>query len=233
MIWKDIEVSECSTFFKYNGQNIFNKTFKEVLKFHSEGLAPVCDETGWYHIDINGNPIYKERYDRVFGYYFFKAAVILNGFWFHIDVKGNRCYNEKYAWVGNFQENVCTVRNSDGQYFHIDANGKILYSDRYRYSGDFKDGFAVVKLQNGLCKHINKTGTALNGKLFLNLGVYHKSFATAKDENGWFHIDKTGKQLYTERYHSIEPFYNGFSLVETHDNKQIVINENGEVAVNI
>lgn len=233
MNWKDIEVSECSTFFKYRGQKLFNKTFSEVLKFHSEGLAPVCDETGWYHIDIKGDPVYKVRYDRVFGYYFSKAAVILNGFWFHIDIKGNRCYNEKYAWVGNFQENVCTIRNSDRQYFHIDSNGKKLYFDSYRYSGDFKDGFAVVKLQNGLCKHIDKEGTALNGKLFLDLGVYHKSFATAKDENGWFHIDKKGNQLYSERYISIEPFYNGFSLVECFDNKKQVIDERGEVAIEI
>ncbi|MGM0582796.1 MAG: WG repeat-containing protein [Bacteroidota bacterium] len=233
MNFKDIKVSECGTFFLYKGQRIFNKFFKEVLKFHSEGLAPVCDDTGWYHIDVNGTPLYKERYDRVFGYYYSKAAVIFDGLWFHVDIKGEKCYNEVYAWVGNYQENVCTVRNLDDQYFHIDANGEKLYLDTYRYAGDFKDGFAVVKLKNGKCKHINKSGDDLNGKLFFNLGVFHKSFATAKDKKGWFHIDKKGNPLYDERYLMVESFYNGFSLVETFDNEQLVIDESGEVVVNI
>ena len=51
------------------------KTFKNRLKFHAPGLAPVEDETGWYHIDTNENAIYPERYSRAFGYYDGLAAV--------------------------------------------------------------------------------------------------------------------------------------------------------------
>jgi hypothetical protein len=233
MNWKEIEISECSTFFMHKGQKLFNTSFKKVLNFHSEGLAPVFDETGWYHIDLNGDAIYDKRYDRTFGYYFGKSAVILNGIWYHIDTSGNRCYKEEYAWVGNFQENICTVRNFENQYFHINKNGNNIYQDKFKYAGDFKDGFAVVKLEGGMCKHIDKTGKDLNGKLYFNLGVFHKSYATAKDEKGWFHINKKGDQLYHERYLSVEPFYNGFSLAETFDNKHIVIDEDGHVIVNI
>jgi hypothetical protein len=59
------------------------------------------------------------------------------------------------------------------------------------------------------------------------LGVFHKNYATAKDKNGWFHINKNGNELYKERYLMIEPFYNGFSLVETFKSKKQIIDEKG------
>ena len=233
MKYNKIKISEDETHFIYNGKKLFDKDFKQVLKFHAEGLAPVCDETGWYHIDMQGNAIYKERYDRAFGYYFEKATVIKNNEWFHIDIHGNKIYNRKFAWCGNFQENICTVRDFDNKYFHIDGNGNEIYLEKYRYAGDFKDGFAVVKLENGLCKHIDKKGKALNDNFFVDLGVFHKSFATAKDKNGWFHIDKNGNELYSERYLMVEPFYNGYALVENFENKKLIIDETGKGIIKI
>ncbi len=233
MKYNEVKISMNETYFIYKGKKLFNKTFKQVLKFHSEGLAPVCDETGWYHINLEGHPAYNERYDRVFGYYFGKAAVIKNGKWFHIDVNGKRIYKQNYAWCGNYQENVCTVRDFEGNYFHIDHVGNRLYTQKYRYAGDFKDGYAVVRLKNGLFKHIDKNGKDLNRKLFLDLGVFHKSYATAKDKKGWFHINRNGDPLYNQRYAMVEPFYNGCALVETFDNEKIIINEKGIVSMQI
>ena len=74
------------------------------------GIAPVKDETGAYHIDENGQDLYKQRYSRVFGFYCNRASVINDEAWFHIDEKGNRIYSNSYTWTGNFQENSCTVR---------------------------------------------------------------------------------------------------------------------------
>jgi hypothetical protein len=67
----------------------------------------------------------------------------------------------------------------------------------------------------------------LNNKTFLDLGVFHKNFATAKDKDGWFHIDKSGNELYKKRYSYIEPFYNGFALVTDFEMNKSVINEKG------
>lgn len=62
------------------------KIFKNRLKFHPPGLAAVEDESGWYHIDINENAIYSERYSRTFGYYDGSAAVTdFANSCFHID----------------------------------------------------------------------------------------------------------------------------------------------------
>jgi hypothetical protein len=227
MNWQDLKVSADNTHFLYNGKPLFGKTFMEVLKFHSPGLAPVKDNSGAYHIDVNGNELYPNRYSRTFGYYCNRAAVVDNNHWFHINEKGERVYSSNYAWTGNFQENICTVRNNDNQYFHIDLNGNKIYPEVYLYAGDYKDGIACVKCHDGFFRHIDSKGKFINEKSFLDLGVFHKNFATAKDEKGWFHIDKQGNEIYKSRYLTVEPFYNGFALVTSFDNEKIIIDERG------
>lgn len=228
MNWKDIEVSGDNTHFVLDGRAIFNKKFIEVLKFHSPGIAPVKDISGSYHIDVLGKEIYSERYSRTFGYYCGRAAVVKEDQWFHLTEGGERAYNNSFNWAGNFQENLCTVRDNNNYYYHINLKGEKIYSEKYIYCGDFKDGIACVKSLTGKFKHIDKNGKLINDKAFLDLGVFHKGYATAKDERGWFHINKLGNQIYTERYLFVEPFYNGFALVTNNDNSKAIINEKGE-----
>jgi len=224
---QNIQVSDDNTHFIFDGKPIFGKTFIEVLKFHSPGLAPVKDISGAYHIDTSGNELYSNRYSRTFGFYCNRASVNDDNRWFHIDEKGVRVYTSSYLWTGNYQENICTVRNADNQYFHIDLCGNRIYADNYVYAGDYKDGIACVKSQDGFYRHIDNKGKFINVKSFIDLGIFHKNIATAKDKNGWFHIDKNGNEVYKNRYLSIEPFYNGFALVITFENEKIIIDEKG------
>jgi len=231
MNWREIKNSADNTHFLFEGKPIFNKKFFEILKFHPPGIAPVRDETGAYHINAAGEPVYAERYARTFGFYCNRSAVISGKNWFHIDENGKRTYSENYAWVGNYQENLCTVRSFDNSYFHIDLNGNKIYEEKYLYCGDFKDGFACVKQYNGLFKHIDSKGCFINDKEFLDLGVFHKSFATAKNKDGWFHIDFSGKQIYSRKFANVEPFYNGQAKVELFDGSLEIIGETGETII--
>lgn len=228
MNWQEIKVSADNTHFLFDGNPIFGKAFIEVLKFHSPALAPVLDNSGAYHIDIHGNPLYPNRYSRTFGFYCNRASVIEKDHWFHIDEKGQRVYTASYLWTGNYQEDICTVRNDNNQYFHIDISGDRIYSGNYVYAGDYKDGIACVKLKDGLFRHIDNKGKFINNKSFLDLGIFHKNFATAKDKSGWFHINKEGNELYRDRYLMVEPFYNGFALVTKPDNHKIIVDEQGK-----
>ena len=233
MNWKELYVNQEGNRFYYQEKPLF-KEFKSILKFHEPGFAPVEDETGWYHINSHGEPIYIERYKRAFGYYDGLSAVTdFAGNCFHINANGQRVYTENYAFCGNFQEEKCVVRDFSNNYFHIDKNGNQIYPEKYKYVGDFKDGFACVKLTNGHCKHIDSKGKFLNDKEFMDLGIFHKSFATAKDNNGWFHIDLQGNAVYNERYLMVEPFYNGYALVTNFKNKKLIINEKGEIILRI
>ena len=233
MNWQDIKVSAGSTHFVFEGRPIFNKQFIEVLKFHTPGLAPVQDETGAYHINAMGNQLYADRYSRTFGYYCNRAAVVQNENWFHITERGSKAYSYFFCWTGNFQENLCPVRDANNNYFHIDSYGERVYNTNFLYVGDYKDGFACVKTLSGLYKHIDIKGNYLNNIEFEDLGIFHKNFATAKDNKGWHHINKSGNELYSQRYLNIEPFYNGFSLVINFDNQKSIINERGGITLNI
>lgn len=59
--------------------------------------------------------------------------------------------------------------------------------------------------------------------------MFHKGFARAQSYDGWYHIDKYGKPIYDGRYKNVEPFYNGFSRVETFSGALQIINEQGKV----
>lgn len=233
MNWKQIEVAPDNTHFTLKGKSVFNKRYIEVLKFHSPGLAPVKDDTGAYHIDASGIELYSERYSRTFGYYCNRAAVIQEKNWFHINQKGAKAYSHLFAWIGNYQEDLCSVRDANNNYFHIDLHGSRIYNQDFVYAGDYKDGFACVKTAAGPYRHIDKNGNYLNEKEFQDLGIFHKNFATAKDSIGWHHIDKSGNQLYRQRYLNIEPFYNGYALVTNFDNQKVIINQSGVGILNI
>jgi hypothetical protein len=233
MNWQDIKVSSDNTFFLYKGTQIYSKKFIAVLKFHSPGLAPVMDETGAYHIDTKGKQIYTTRFTRTFGYYCNRAAVVDGDNWFHINEFGLRSYSASFAWIGNYQEYLCPVRNKKNHYYHIDLNGNRIYSHNFIYCGDFKDGIACIKSKRGFFKHIDRKGNFICEKEFLELGVFHKNYATAKDKGGWFHIDKKGNEIYPKRYLNIEPYYNGFALVTQFDYQKVIIDEQGNKILTI
>ena len=225
----EISVSRCETYHLKGENPLYGRTFLKVLKYHEPGFAPVLDEEGAYHIDLNGLSVYGDRFKRTFGFYNNKAAVeVLDG-WFHIYTDGTAVYPEKYAWVGNFQEEICVVRDFQGFYFHIDKKGTPLYPNRYAYAGDFKDGIAVICDELKGHAHINREGRFIHSKYFHQLDVFHKGFARAKDDRGWGHINKTGDFIYKDRYLSIEPFYNGLAYAEDNNERLLLINEVGEI----
>ena len=139
MNWRSIRTSFDGTCFLVNGTPLWQGRFLEVMSFHRPGVAPVRDESGWYHINTAGHPLYGTRYRRAFGFYCDRAAVLDGSGWFHVDLAGNACYAHRYPWCGNFQEGSCVVRTSDG-YHHIDGQGRPLHVERYDYAGDARDG---------------------------------------------------------------------------------------------
>ena len=227
-LWKQTTVSDCETHHLMDEVPCYEKRFDNVLKFHEPGYAPVKDKTGSYHIDTLGNPIYDQRFLRTFGFYESLAAVETELGWFHILPSGNPAYQERYAWCGNFQEGFCPVRDQAGNYFHINRKGERSYSQNYRYVGDFKDAIAVVCRDDGTSSHVDTEGKFIHSHWYLQLDVFHKAFARAKDERGWVHIRKDGSPAYSNRFSSIEPFYNGQAHVEDFEGNLLVINEEGE-----
>lgn len=226
--WKLLSLAPDQTHHLKEQKPAYQSRFITVLPFHAPGLAPAYDDSGAFHIDMEGSPVYLERYVKTFGFYDLRAAVYSHSGWFHIFPSGKELYKARYAWCGNFQENYCSVCDFQGDYFHLSHDGKRAYQTSYRYAGDFKSGFAVVQNEKGLHTHIDPSGKELHSRWFLDLDVFHKGFARAKDFKGWFHIDSEGNALYQDRFASLEPFYNGFARVETFSGQLLVIDEQGQ-----
>ena len=207
--------------------------FDEVLKFHSPGLAPVIREGEAWHINANGCAVYPHRFRRAFGFYGGMAAVVSDEGCYHIDAEGKEAYSQRYSWCGNFQDGFCVVRQSDGLYFHITEQGCPAYDARWNYVGDYRDGICVVQNATGRSTHMYALGRLVHNCWFLDLDVFHKSFARARDENGWMHIDTRGMPIYSRRFTSVEPFYNGQARVERFDGGLEIINESGDTLVEL
>lgn len=226
--WKESKPSEDGTHHVTDNGPLYEDRFDSVLSFHEPGLAPAYIDGKWFHITAEGKPSYKQVFDEAFGFYYNRAAVRVNEDWFHILPNGQRAYPSNYSWCGNYQQELCAVRESKGQYFHINLDGAPIYDEKYFYVGDYREGFAVVKNKTG-CTHIDANGQLLHGTYYRDLGVYHKGHATARDDYGWFHIDKKGNPLYSQHYKLIEPFYNGLALCEKLDGRKIRISPSGQV----
>ena len=231
--YSQIKIAPKGTHHIYDDQPLYAHRFKQVLKFHAPGLAPACQHSCWFHINEQGEKAYPQSFDRVFGFYYNKAAVELGGKSFHINPKGQDLYSHRYAWCGNYQENVCVVRDQQGKYFHIGDQGVPLYKARYTYAGDFKEHYAVVKRPDGKATHIDIQGNYTHSRWFDQLDVFHKGFARAQDDQGWYHIDTLARSCYQQRYQAIEPFYNGIAYAETKQGVQLLINEQGRTVQTI
>lgn len=225
--WRRARIAPERTHHVVDGEPLYAARFDEVLAFHAPGLAPVqCGSAAW-HIDARGEPAYRRRFEKTFGFYEGRAAVSSFEGWHHILPDGAELYPERYSWCGNYQDGRCVVRNNEGVYGHIDQAGRPVYAARWCYAGDYRDGVAVAQGEDGRSTHIDTRGELVHGRRYLDLDVFHKGFARARDERGWMHVDGRGQPAYAQRFAMVEPFYNGQARVERFDGSLEVIDEAG------
>jgi hypothetical protein len=229
-VWQRAEIASDGTHHLLDGKPLYVTRFDEVLKYHEPGLAPAKNDTGAFHIGVEGRPAYDKRFRRTFGFYENLAAADSGQGWTHVHPDGTPLTTTRYAWCGNFQGGKCTVRGEDGLYHHIDGDGQPLYDERYLYAGDYRDGIAVARrASDAMCIHVDDKGEELNDRSFLDLDIFHKGYARARDDRGWFHVRANGRQAYEIRFAVVEPFYNGVALCETLGGERVLLSESGKV----
>ncbi len=155
-------ISPDRTHHLFGGVPIYTERFLEVREYRFPGLAAVCDESGWYHIDFQGRPAYRERYVQAFEFNDGVARVRLaDGSYTYIAANGRRIGPLEFVWGGEFRDSIACVYHKENGAAHITTSGELLYSDWYfdvRPFGD--DGKAVVRDENGW-NYIDKQGTIL------------------------------------------------------------------------
>ena len=219
-----ITISFDETHHILNGVPLYNTRYTRVMSFH-EKIAPVELNDKAFFINTENEQLFNCSYVKAYGFYEGLAAVCDEEGWFHIRTDGSQLYSQRYTWIGNFQESLCVVRDNENNYFHINDEGHRIYHENYSYTGDFKYSIAVVVNKEGKSTHINTKGEIFHNKYFEELDIFHKGYAVAKDTQGYFHIDKNGNELYSDRYQKLEPFYNGVALATNFKNQKIIIDE--------
>ena len=70
-----------------------------------DGVA-IAIEKSWkmLHIDEDGRPLYKERYNWVWNFDEGVARVMKNGEWWHIDLEGKALYKERFDFIPDYQK---------------------------------------------------------------------------------------------------------------------------------
>lgn len=229
----DINIAKDFTHHLRNCIPLYNERFEEVYNFHEPGLAAVKKNGEAWHIGLSGNPAYNRRFHKTFGFYFNRAAVVLNSRWFHILPDGTDLYLSKYSWCGNFQDNRCVIRDDSAHYWHINMKGQPVYDNYWKYAGDYCKGIAVVQCENGLYSHIDELGKFVHNQWYLDLDVYHKGIARARDFEGWTHIDYSGNPINSRRFAMVEDFYNGQGRVERYDGGIEIIDRMGNTVIEL
>jgi broad specificity phosphatase PhoE len=220
-------LNETENGYLLHGEPWPGRTFDVAMSFHApDGIAAVRDETGAYHLDLEGTPCYEARFLETYGFYEGIAAVRDERGWFHILPDGSALHDRRFRWSGNFQGHRCVVQDSNG-FFHLTREGADAYRLRFRYAGDFRYGAAVAHGAEGAF-HIRPDGSRLNASTHIHAEPFHKGHAVVADEAGFFHVDRTGTPLLPSvRFRSAEPFYNGIALCRGDDGGLLRLRPNG------
>ncbi|TQR55824.1 methyltransferase [Campylobacter troglodytis] len=171
-------------FIDINNTKLFGREFQKAFGFY-EGLACVCDESGFYHILENGKDAYNKRFLWC-GNFVEKACVVKNskGKYFHIDIFGEPLYRYKFEYVGDYKYGIAVALLKNGKCIHILKNGKRLHNKEYEFLEPFHKGLAIAKDEKGYF-HIDKSGSELYKQRYAKLEPFYngKAFGLNFDGN--------------------------------------------------
>ena len=170
-------------FINTQGQKVFGRTFLKAFGFY-EGLACVCDESGFYHITEDGKSAYKQRFAWC-GNFVEGACVVRDreGRYFHIDSQGQRIYTESFAYVGDYKYGIAVAVLDNGKCVHIFTDGTRVHRGEFLELEPFHKGVAVAKDEKGYF-HIDKNGKPLYDERYTKLEPFYNDRALGVDYAG-------------------------------------------------
>jgi O-methyltransferase domain len=110
--------------------------------------------------------------------------------------------------------------------YHL-IDGIPMYKNRFDIVLPFHEpGLAPVK-RNGLAWHINPSGEPSYTERFLNTFGFYCSVAAVQADMGWFHINSSGKAIYSAIYSWCGNYQEDISTVRTKEGRYFHINLDG------
>ena len=122
------------------------------------GCLKTLFEKNYFHIDLQGNRIYSEKYKYAGDFKDgFACVKKQNGYFVHINSNGKLLNNKEFIDLSVFHKGFATAKDFNG-WFHIDLQGSELYKERYLFAEPFYNGFALMTNFNGNKLIINEKG---------------------------------------------------------------------------
>jgi hypothetical protein len=164
------------------------------------------------HHEIDGQPIYEQKYDEVLKFHAPGLAPvrIADEAW-HIDINGLAAYPQRFRRAFGYYSGLAAVMTDKG-WCHIHTNGSCLYPQRYAWCGNFQEGFCVVRQSDGLYFHITDQGNAAYDARWNYAGDYRDGICVIQNATGRSsHMDASGFLVHGYWFLDLDVFHKGFA----------------------
>lgn len=215
--------------FRNSKGKMITSYYYDDAKMFQEGLAAVKKNGKWGFIDMRGNEIITLKYRDVHSFSEGLAGVQPDNYWGFINKLGETIIPHEYGDVKMFKEGLSAVRNYwDSKYGYIDHQGNIVIDMIYDVAHSFNEGVAYVEGNNGYYRgyfSIDSKGKKIrdfySNPIFFDSNHWHDDGFHKIEENGKYGLkDLENNAITPIKYDRIEPFSNGFAVVQFN-------NENG------
>lgn len=173
-------------------------------------LRPAACKT--HHINPEGQPAYKERFDEVLAFHPpGLAAVRRDSAAWHINPEGVALYSRRFIKTFGFYGGIAAVCDESGWY-HIDESAKDIYSQRYSWCGNYQEARCAVRQQDGMYCHIDESGAEVSDFHWRYAGDYRDGLAVVQAEDGKStHVDLEGRFTHDHWFLDLDVYHKGFA----------------------
>lgn len=170
-----------------SGRPAYARRFERTFGYYQQRAA-VCDETGWFHIDVNGAALYNHRFAWCGNFQQSLCAVRdLTDNYFHIKLDGELAYEQKWKYAGDYRDANAVVQGVAGFSTHIDSFGNETHGVWFIDLDVFHKGFARARDAEGWT-HIDKTGKAIYRRRFALIEPFYNGQARVERFDGGIEI---------------------------------------------
>ena len=247
--FKIVRENGLSGFEDSTGLKITDVKYEDVRPF-CEGLAAVQLNKKWGFIDIYGNEIIPNIYNKVIDFsnglscvikdskkigYINRQNIEVIPIVFELPLFPDNSLIKKFKDVWSlinsklkFSENLVAIKFNN-KFGFFNNQGKQVIPFIYDNTSNFSCGLACVKL-NGKWGYINKSGNIIIEIKYDKVSTFTNGVAIVSIEDKYWHINETGSELYKIRYDRVYFFSENLARVVL-NRKYGYIDLNGDVII--
>lgn len=199
------------------GNQVIEGKFDQVLLFHSNGLAAVCQLGKWGFVNKSGEFVIPAVYEdaKSFGECDY-APVKASGSWGYINEDGVFVINPQFDSAEQFAENGLAMVQIGGKYGYINSKGIYVIPPQFDNAKSFGRSGTAAVFAFGKWGMINESGQYVINPQFDALYPFTENgLALIKKDDAYGYIDRTGVYVISPVYEEAVAFgENGLALVK-------------------